>query len=374
VIKDEDDGSARVTLPMTSSQSDWSPKSGGVEPLEVIDGQHRLWAFENREHDDDYQLPVVAFLGLDLSWQAYLFWTINIKPTRINASLAFDLYPLLRNEDWLQRFEGPAVYRETRAQELTELLWAHTASPWYRRINMLGERGVGGVTQAAWIRSLTHSFVKSWEGPGVTIGGLFGAPVGVDELVLPWTREQQGAFLIYSWQLLGDAVANTEDEWAEALRGVADEDESESPGPADGDDAFVGKFTLLNSDQGVRAFSQVVNDLCYWMSDELALVDWPTATAEQSGDLEVVSAALKQLPKQPVATFLKSIADSLAHFDWRTSAHPSLEDDERTLKSAFRGSGGYRELRRQLLRYIAEHGKQPLRSVAEEVRDALKLA
>ena len=29
---------------------------------------------------DDFELPVVAFVGLDLSWQAYLFYTINIKP------------------------------------------------------------------------------------------------------------------------------------------------------------------------------------------------------------------------------------------------------------------------------------------------------
>jgi hypothetical protein len=52
---------------------------------------------------------LVAFHGLDLSWQAYLFWTINIKPKRINPSLAFDLYPLLRSENWLDKAEGHFV-------------------------------------------------------------------------------------------------------------------------------------------------------------------------------------------------------------------------------------------------------------------------
>ena len=50
-----------------------------------------------------YELPVIAFQGLDVTWQAYLFYTINIKPKRINASLAYDLYPLLRVQDWLEK-------------------------------------------------------------------------------------------------------------------------------------------------------------------------------------------------------------------------------------------------------------------------------
>ena len=70
-------------------------------------GQHRLLSF-----DDDinrypgYEIPVVAFVGLDRSWQAYLFYTINIKPKRINTSLAFDLYPLLRTEQCLSVLRG----------------------------------------------------------------------------------------------------------------------------------------------------------------------------------------------------------------------------------------------------------------------------
>src|SRR5690606_21689187 len=91
VVKNEC-GSA-LQLPYEEWTPSWAPD--GLPPFEVIDGQHRLWAFEGTSQFERFELPVVAFIGLDISWQAYLFWTINIKPKRINASLAFDLYPLL---------------------------------------------------------------------------------------------------------------------------------------------------------------------------------------------------------------------------------------------------------------------------------------
>lgn len=105
-----------VTLPQSFTGSSWEPDT--VFPLEVIDGQHRLWAFEDFDQGKSFQLPVVAFHGLDRSWQAYLFWSVNITPKKINRSLAFDLYPLLRQEEWLNKFAGHSIYRETRCQEL----------------------------------------------------------------------------------------------------------------------------------------------------------------------------------------------------------------------------------------------------------------
>ena len=133
-----------------------------LPPIEIIDGQHRLYAFlDDEELEGDFELPVVLFEDLDISWQAYLFWTINITPTRINPSMAYDLYPLLRTVRWLELVEGPMAYRETRAQELTEALWGQPESPWHERIGMLG-RERGKVTQAAFVRSLTLSFVRGW--------------------------------------------------------------------------------------------------------------------------------------------------------------------------------------------------------------------
>lgn len=351
-VQDIDYGTAVIRLPVAINDLGWRPKQ--LSPLEVIDGQHRLWAFEDGVQEGTFELPVVAFHGLDISWQAYLFWTINITPKRINASLAYDLYPLLRTEDWLERFEGHSVYRETRAQELTEALWAHPQSAWYQKINMLGERGQVWVSQAAWIRSLLATYVKAWDSRRSSIGGLFGAKIGDDDEVLPWSRSQQAAFLILLGQLVRDAINGCTEEWACALRSWKQvEDTAKAADPA-----FYGTNTLLNTDQGIRGVLYVTNDLCYIRAKELRLGDWmPSDENGAASSEEAVSEALSSLAGQAAAEFLGEIAETLPTYDWRTSAAPNLSEEERTAKGSFRGSSGYRELRRQLLVHLAgAHG------------------
>ena len=334
-----------LQLPASFNGSDWVPNR--QYPIEVIDGQHRLWAFEETAQDSDFQLPVVAFHGLDLSWQAYLFYTINIKPVRINTSLAFDLYPLLRTEDWLERIEGPAVYRETRAQELTQALWATRSSPWFKHINMLGESGLKAmVRQASWIRSLTATYVKTER--GTRIGGLFGG--GHEKGISRWNGAQQAAFLILVGQKILEAIKDSDYEWAQSLR---TEEESDTDV---GEPAFYGAHTLLNTDQGVRGLLHITNDLCFVDSEDLGLNEWLSSTEGDSGaDSEpAVRRELDVLSTMPIAEFLESLAYELAAFDWRTSAAPGVKESERVIKAAFRGSGGYRELRRQLLLHLAD--------------------
>lgn len=354
-VKDLSDGQAVITLPISSSK--WSPSV--IHPIEVIDGQHRLWAFEGDSTGEDYELPVVAFHGLDISWQAYLFWSINIKPKRINASLAFDLYPLLRTEDWLEKFEGHPIYRETRAQELTEALWSHPKSPWHMRINMLGEPGLSKkmVSQSAWIRSLMATYIKAYEGRGVKkTGGLFGAPAGRHDPVIPWGRTQQAAFLIFAWRELERAIRETHAHWATQLRAEATDSEAGDAGP--GDHAFGGDHTLLNTDQGVRGFLYVSNDLCYLRAREMGLEQWSVDDSGGTPDEQAIDAALKSLSRQDVAGFLRDIAQCLSDYDWRSASASRLSNSERTMKLAFRGSGGYREIRRQLLLHLASKQKE----------------
>jgi len=352
------DGEHSLSLPSSFSGPAWRP--GSLPPIEVIDGQHRLWAFEDLEFAGDFDLPVVAFHALDTSWQAYLFYTINIKPKRINASLAFDLYPLLRTEDWLEKFEGAAIYRETRAQELVDLLYSHPESPWHNRINMLGETGDARgemVTQAAWVRSLLATFIKNWEGRRISIGGLFGAPVGSHQQVLPWSRHEQAAFLMCVGRLFKSAVAGVEDSqvpWAKALR---TQKQMEMFGPSD-DLAFWGKHSLISQDQGIRGLLSVVNDVCYLAADSLHLADWGQSGNENGNDDELVSQALKSLKPTPVHNFLVKLVRDLAKFDWRASSAPGLAEEERLRKGAFRGSGGYRDFRRQLLLHLTAGNRE----------------
>lgn len=366
-ITTDNNGRTTIALPTGFTGRDWRPKD--LPPIEVIDGQHRLWAFEEAKLPDEFELPVVAFDGLDLSWQAYLFYTINIKPKKINASLAFDLYPLLRTEDWLSKFEGHVIYRETRAQEIADLLWLHPLSPWHKRINMLGEPGHKGlmVSQAAWIRSLLATFIKSRDGRTGRIGGLFGARVGIQGHTPSWNRAEQVALLIFLGDHVRIAIKNSTDEWAKALRKQA----RPTGVPALLDLAFYGPDSLLNQDQGIRALLFILNDFLFVNADQLSLTDWGNSDSE-SDDEATVNEALKSLDKQiALKKFIDELATSLASYDWRASDGPGLTDKESLLKAAFRGSGGYRELRRHILKYLATDSTEVGKS-AQVVLDALE--
>ena len=377
LVRVDDNGKiATLRLPNKFAGPSWEPQK--VFPLEVIDGQHRLWAFEDFDPGNDFELPVVAFHGLDRSWQAYLFWSVNITPKKINRSLAFDLYPLLRQQSWLDKFFGHPIYRETRCQELVEALWSHPDSPWYRRINMLGERREvrdykgPAVTQAAWIRSLFASFVKQWEGAGTRVGGLFGAPPTGHGSVLPWNRAMQAAVLIFAGTALRKAIKDSHGAWAKNVREV---DRAELfPGD---DRAFYGEFSLLSTDQGIRGVLFTVNDLCFVRSDRLRLAEWRWETVSprmKAGDRvatdeEAVSAALRSFIKTNAAKFISEIAIGLASYDWRTSSTPGLTAQEQLRQSVFRGSSGYRELRKQLLAHLAT--KPSLKADCNFVMNAL---
>jgi len=367
-VEDGENGLATIHLPEGFNDRDW--EFSDLPPIEIIDGQHRLWAFEGSKLAGDFELPVVAFVGLDISWQAYLFYTINIKPKKINASLAFDLYPLLRTEDWLTKFEGHVIYRETRAQELVDLLWSHPDSPWHKRINMLGEPGYKGrmVSQSAWIRSLLATYIKSWEGKRVSIGGLFGTPVGSHKQTLPWSRAEQAAFLIVIGQYLREAIENCSEEWAVSLRSQ----EASETLKKEQDQAFYGSNSLLNQDQGIRAILYVTNDLCWVRSDTLDLGSWGGVGGFDERDDEVrVADAISSLKKQTeIKKFLKSIAKAMATYDWRASDAPGLTEEESMMKKAFRGSGGYKELRKHLLKHLAE-GTGEVAKAARDVLSAL---
>jgi hypothetical protein len=340
------DGSFELNLP-----DDTDFGEADLAPFEVIDGQHRLWAFDTAGDGlpipDDFELPVVAFHGLDVAWQAYLFWSINVSPKRINPSHAFDLYPLLRTQDWLERVGELTVYREARAQELTELVYSHELSPWKKRINMLGERGAGGVSQATWVRALLSSFLST--GRGLGRPGLFQANLDQDDDPLEWTRPQQAAFIIQLWIDLVDGLARHSSEvWITAYGGNTDR-------------AFTDKSSWLNQDQGVRAILAIANDVFYAAAREWELTEWRfPAYSENETTPDEVNAALQSLATNEFRMRMIELADGLACFDWRSLEAPGVKGDENieVRKRSYRGSGGYAALREDVLRTIAERETQ----------------
>ena len=332
---------------MDFNYPDGLPKE--LPPVEVIDGQHRLWAFDESNENEDFELPVVAFYGLDLSWQAYLFYTINIRPVKINTSLAFDLYPLLRTESWLEYGEGPRIYRETRAQEVVQALYSHPSSPWFQHINMLGEPGMRMVRQSAWIRSLLATYIKPTTGRRSSIGGLFGSIEPDGNQALEWDGAQQVAFIIHIGSTLRQTIEAYDGDWAVATRRL-----DVSRVDNDVDPAFYGRHSLLNTDQGIRGLLSITNDLTVSYASELRLWTWITDDFGRADDSNAVTSALESLKNHEVATFVTHLIKKLSEFDWRSSSTPGLADGERMVKLGFRGSSGYREIRRQLLLHLAK--------------------
>jgi len=352
----------KILMPEGSVESEWAPQS--LAPIEIIDGQHRLFSFdETSQLPDDFELPVVGFHGLDVGWQAYLFWSINVSPKKINPSHAYDLFPLLRTQDWLENASSVHVYREARSQELTDLLYRHPSSPWKGRINMLGERKSGWVSQAGWVQSIFNSFLSPGS-VGRSRKGLFAANLSQTSGPLDWSRPQQAAFLIFIWSALRDAVKAKTDGWAKSLR---DQEEAQIDFLDDHDPAFLGSKTLLNQEQGVRGFCLVMNDLLFREADRLQLNSWESGDVD-IGDTQVedIESCLSELRSQPFFEEVKSTVSALAEFDWRSSDAPGLDEVEVYKKSAFRGTGGYGRVRQELLMLLSQQGL-PLSAVAQNI-------
>jgi DGQHR domain-containing protein len=94
----------------------------------ILDGQHRLWAFDEKWCGDvDLELVVSAFIDLQDKDKANIFRTINGEQRKINPSLVYDLIPMLRGEDWVK-------FEDQRAHDLVEELNTHQDSPWKGQI------------------------------------------------------------------------------------------------------------------------------------------------------------------------------------------------------------------------------------------------
>ena len=345
----EREGKHQLKLPAEDDFSDTD-----LRPFEVIDGQHRLWAFDKDDDASTYDVPVVAFHGLDVAWQAYLFWSINISPKRINPSHAFDLYPLLRTQDWLETKGEITVYREARAQEITEWLYRLPASPWHNRINMLQRKGDAIVTQASWVLSLIGSFFGTGRGKGRH--GLFQSVYGAKRTTLRWERVQQIAFILDFWILLKEGIDESEHDWIQLYR------EQKK-------DAFVDKSSLLNQGMGVRAAHAVLNDIFFSRAEQWNLNAWEFGIEDKTLATEDdIEDAISSLRHTGFHCHLVRTADAMAGFDWRSVDGPGVRasEHERTTR-AYRGSGGITVLMNDILTFVSKRDESAVATAAADL-------
>lgn len=355
--------------------------SRALEPLEIIDGQHRIFAVgDDLELQGDFEVPVVFFKGLSTAWQAYLFWVINVEPKKINPSLAFDLYPELRSQSWLDRTDNIKIYHEHRSQEITDILWRYERSPWKDRIELLGNRVDGHVSNAAYIRTIASTFIRRW-GSTDRIGGLYGATdTQGKERVLRWNRAQQAAFVVLIWRSLADTIKDSKASWVEACRVAYNElphDQQQKINPRKLDPAFAGPYTLLATDQGVRAVLFVFNAVAQCAYEEAGLEEWEVeAEVDTASTDEVMDEVCEDLDEQKrIVSFVSAISKSLVQedFDWRTSSEPQLkrsDPDGALRQAAYRGSSGYKALSLGALKCVES---SELKYVADAAKQAISL-
>jgi DGQHR domain-containing protein len=92
----------------------------------VIDGQHRIEGLKNVSHPA-FQVGVSIFIGIDVAEEGYIFSTVNLAQTKVNRSLATDLYDLAVTRSPQKLCHNVAVTLDKEER-----------SPFYHRIKRLG--------------------------------------------------------------------------------------------------------------------------------------------------------------------------------------------------------------------------------------------
>jgi len=352
-----ENGHPYINIPNEVFSSNWSPE---LKPLEVIDGQHRLWAFDETEPiNGSFEVPVIAYYNLDRAWQAYLFYVINIKPKKINTSLGYDLYPLLRTQEWLENSkDGLKVYRETRAQELVEALWKYPESPWCNRISMLGEEA-SYISQNAFIRALRDSYFRTSRR---SINGLFTGVIENKNQELNWVRAQQAGFVIMLWDEIAKSLSlevtkTGELPWVDDLRSEQFSLSTQER-ELDLDKSFVSKNSNLSRDQGVTGISLFSNDFFYILATQpnidLNSIEWDIEIDERQIEIESIDLAINKFIAHPVYTYVQFFAKEAIKLDWRTSPR-------------YRGSGGYKEVYKDLLAIFVKSENEAIKGIADQL-------
>ncbi len=142
-IDTRDDGCLELIIPTSTRLAN------------VIDGQHRLLAFEDETvttENREMELLCAIYLDLPSAYQGYLFATINFNQKPVDKSLAYQLYGLTGDE---KVDANPDVWSPDRtAVALSKRLNLDPTSPFYRRIKVAAQNErllfAGGVPNADW--------------------------------------------------------------------------------------------------------------------------------------------------------------------------------------------------------------------------------
>jgi DGQHR domain-containing protein len=141
------DGSAG-TLTLSNYQDPEEPDRHVLyrQIAKVIDGQHRIEGLKEY-HGPTFDMTVCIFVDIDIAEEGYIFSTVNLAQTKVNRSLAYDLFDLAK-----------AKSPQKLCHNIAVALDQNQKSPFYQRIKRLGVATEGRfnetLTQATVVESL----------------------------------------------------------------------------------------------------------------------------------------------------------------------------------------------------------------------------
>ena len=112
----------------------------------VIDGQHRLVGAAKAE--EDIQLPVIAFLDLDVEEQVFQFVTINRTAKGVPSSLYLDL------RKYLPPSKKPADVAKDKASDIAQGLRHDDLSPFHGRITVTPPQAGHSISLTNFVRKV----------------------------------------------------------------------------------------------------------------------------------------------------------------------------------------------------------------------------
>ncbi|MEW6535290.1 MAG: DGQHR domain-containing protein [Candidatus Auribacterota bacterium] len=146
-----------VILALNSEDCSYDDKKQEMQILKrddvakIIDGQHRLAGLIHYS-GDPFELNVTIFIDMDIEDQAMVFATINLKQTKVNKSLVYDLYELAKSRS-----------PQKTCHNIAKLLNSEEKSPLYKKIKILGvatDQEKQSLTQATVVESLLKYISK----------------------------------------------------------------------------------------------------------------------------------------------------------------------------------------------------------------------
>lgn len=110
----------------------------------VLDGQHRIAGLEGYP-ENNFELLVTIFVDIDIETQAEIFATINLEQTKVNKSLAYDLFAYSKKGS-----------PQKTGHNIALLLHRTGGSPFEGKIKILGTARDRGetISQALFVESL----------------------------------------------------------------------------------------------------------------------------------------------------------------------------------------------------------------------------